>query len=175
MNPYSTFKNRLFSGLIDGLIFLPFILGDYYLDLSNKYVFIGYNIMYILSYLIYSVYFHGKYGQTIGKRVMKVRVLDMSENNVIGYKRAFLRDSVWLLIYLIASIDLVMISDDLIILTEQHRNEYDIRFLKMWGIWLLFELISFWATSKRRTIHDFIADSVVVKLEKSVSPAKRLL
>ena len=42
----------------------------------------------------YYVYFHGTTGQTLGKKVLNIKVVDMSTGGTIDYGRAFLR---WLL------------------------------------------------------------------------------
>lgn len=51
------------------------------------------SLVYVVSFsifLFYYIFFIGKYGQTFGKKLVGLKVVD-SENNVIGYKKAFYR------------------------------------------------------------------------------------
>jgi uncharacterized RDD family membrane protein YckC len=52
--------------------------------------FLGYGIVLLLA-LFYEIYFIGAKGQTIGKRVMGVKVLDAQTGGPIGMGRAFVR------------------------------------------------------------------------------------
>jgi len=87
---YSTFGNRLFAGLIDGLLFLPLtLIADYVIveDRTRLWSDLAFNCI----WMIYVVVGHGKYGQTIGKKLMNIKVLDIGEEKLIGYTRAFYR------------------------------------------------------------------------------------
>src|SRR5687767_10632897 len=118
MNPFSkyqTFLQRFLAAIIDGLIFMPFIIVDNYLhkyDASNL-VFLGWMLLNTIAWSLYSIIGHGKYGQTISKKVMDIKVLDLDEMHVIGYKRAFLRESFWIVasLIVIAYCVYVMITD----------------------------------------------------------------
>ncbi len=163
MNKYHTFWNRLFAGLIDGLIIGAFSLIDNYIDLTNKSIFVTWTIIYAIIGITYSVYFHGKIGQTIGKIALNIKVVDVDENTTIGYKRAFYRESIWIAIELITIIYFVTSSWNAINVNEQIIAEYE----DLGGIlaiaWLIVELTTMMFNQKRRAIHDYIANSVVIK------------
>jgi len=93
IHKYNTFGKRFIAGLIDGLIFLPFvILDNKFEDTTNKPLFIGWTLFHTICWTLYLVISHGKYGQTIGKRLMGIKVLDINEQGVINYKNSFLRE-----------------------------------------------------------------------------------
>ena len=93
---YNTFSKRLLAGIIDTSVFLPFsIINRQIENNNNKNLLISWTIFYTICWTLYVIIGHGKYGQTIGKRLMNIKVFDINEQNVIGYKRAFFREAVW--------------------------------------------------------------------------------
>tara|TARA_B100001971_G_C18253904_1_gene580429 strand:+ start:122 stop:619 length:498 start_codon:yes stop_codon:yes gene_type:complete len=44
-----------------------------------------------IIYILYYTYFEGKYGQTVGKKLSRIKVIDEYTRKQIGYKNAFLR------------------------------------------------------------------------------------
>jgi uncharacterized RDD family membrane protein YckC len=80
---YKTFWSRFWAGWIDTLIFIPLMIIDHFIwkffgQLPIIIVLIWY-VTYYISFNIYSVLMHGKYGQTLGKMAMRVKVLAISE------------------------------------------------------------------------------------------------
>ena len=47
-------------------------------------------------------YFHGKFGQTIGKMALKIKVMDISETRTINFKQALRRESIPLFLTMIS-------------------------------------------------------------------------
>lgn len=93
MEKYSTFLRCLFSAIIDGILFIPFShLGAYIEQHNNRPLFTCWLFLYACLLIFYSVYLHGRYGQTLGKKVMNIKVLDLSESKKIGLKHAFYRE-----------------------------------------------------------------------------------
>jgi len=167
MSQYQTFWKRFFSGIIDSLFFLPITYADHYIDVSNKYAFTFWIFLNAISWLIYSIYLHGKFGQTFGKRILGLKVLDIDEVNFIGYKRAFLRELIWTAVYFASIVYLIMISWNTSIIDGQLEEKYDNFFAIIVCVWLLLELLTVMINSKRRALHDFIANTVVIKLNKN--------
>ncbi len=162
---HRTFRNRFFAGLIDGFIFLPlFIVGDY---LTHKMLIsvLWYDLAETIFWTIYVVVGHGKYGQTIGKWLMNVKVLNLEENGLIGYKKAFYRESIWFLISLSAIIywliKLRFENFDIPANLEKYENLT----LFFAGGWIVIELSTMLMNNKRRALHDFMGGSVVVNLK----------
>ena len=47
--------------------------------------------MITIIYILYYTYFEGKHGQTVGKKISRIIVIDKETKNQIGYKNAFIR------------------------------------------------------------------------------------
>src|SRR5688572_12890224 len=93
MNRYQTLGKRIIATLIDGLVFLPIVILNVWIadaDVSDRIYFVVALVETIFS-IGYSVLLHWKYGQTLGKMAVKVRVLDISEKP-ISFWQALLRD-----------------------------------------------------------------------------------
>jgi uncharacterized RDD family membrane protein YckC len=166
-NRYKTFANRFLAGIIDGLIFIPFfIIGEMFF--ADKYTSqLWLNLSETVLYTVYVVVGHGKYGQTIGKKVMKIKVLDLEESNLIGYKRAIIRESIWILISLSLSVYFIMDSDGASLNGQDEIARHDNISTMVSFAWLAAELITMLTNNKRRALHDFMAGSVVINLKKA--------
>jgi uncharacterized RDD family membrane protein YckC len=157
----------LLANIIDGLIFLPLsIVGSQVTNTNDKSTFIGWNLFASICWLLYSVIGHGRYGQTIGKRVMAIKVLDLDENNLIGYKRAFFRESIWFFSVIIGLAYLLISSSNSSTLDDSTMTSYGGIIGISSIIWLALELFTMLFNDKRRALHDFMAGSVVVKLDE---------
>ena len=168
IHKYHTFGKRFVAGLIDGLIFIPFsILDNRFEDTDNKAIFIGWTLLHTICWTLYVVIGHGKYGQTIGKRLMGIKVFDLNEKTLIGYKNAFLRESVWVFAVIAGIIYLAISTSNTSAFNEVIKATYydDIVGFTS-GIWLILELITMFFDKKRRALHDFLAGSVVVDLNE---------
>jgi uncharacterized RDD family membrane protein YckC len=169
---YNTFWKRLFAGIIDGLVFLPLIIfqtiiEEYFIDMYSRWIFIGFEFFYAICWMLYVVVGHGKYGQTVGKKLLKIKVFDIDEKNLIGYRRAFLRESVWFFVSIAGIIYLIIITQNISSINEGISEKYD----DIVGLtslsWFVVELITMLSNYKRRAVHDFIAGSVVVDLKEN--------
>ena len=162
LNKYSTAGRRFVAGLVDGMVLLPIgLIDSWALDSSPPLTAIWLLISYPAGW-VYSVLMHGYYGQTIGKMVCGVKVLDTSEHP-ITMRQAFLRDSV---IIVINTLSLV-ISLYVVIIGGGSRSrtlanmDWIVGFMAF--IWFAAEIVTLLTNRKRRAIHDFIAGTVVVR------------
>jgi uncharacterized RDD family membrane protein YckC len=168
MDRYSTFAARFLAGMIDGLVFIPIALvGAFVINSPDDGValFLVWSAIGYSSYWLYSVLLHARYGQTLGKRVMGVRVLDVSESRIPTLLQAILRDSVYIVLNTAALVYLFV----LVI-----RGEYTAigmsesapdRIMNWIGIgWFLTETLTMLTNDKKRALHDFIARTVVVRV-----------
>jgi uncharacterized RDD family membrane protein YckC len=164
---YDTFAKRLLAGIVDGIIFMPLSILVKELDHSdNTNTFISVAFIYVVCRLLYTVIGHGKYGQTIGKRVMNIKVFDLQEQHVIGYKKAFARDSVWFIAE-ITGLVYLMVAGYEVVPGDKITDNYLTSFVRITiGSWFLLELISMFFNDKRRAIHDYLAGSVVIDLNE---------
>jgi uncharacterized RDD family membrane protein YckC len=150
LEKYDTFFPRLGAIVIDGL---PFI--GLYFFLETVTTEIVCDIVSDIAWIFYSIYLHGKYGQTLGKWLFKIKVLDHATEKIIGFRKACFREI----------ITIVFIPLDLLIRWwfDSYENS-EFVFLGIYLGWIIAELIVMFSNSKRRSVHDHIAGSVVVKL-----------
>jgi uncharacterized RDD family membrane protein YckC len=167
---YANTYQRFFASLIDGIIFIPFAFLDAYLvDTNNLLIIIPWLIAYDVINFIYSIICNYKFGQTIGKIMMGIMVVDASESKSLTLKQAFLRDSI---LILICSTSLLFHISIFIINGRYSEELLDNYFLIEAGIalgWVLLELIVMQTNPKRKAIHDYIANTVVIDLENKNS------
>ena len=164
-NKYSNFWRRFFAIWIDAIVFLPLEwIDDYVLSgvISSSGVF-AWGIVNSLIGITYYVGMHAKYGQTIGKMVTRVKVVDVSESRNLTLKQSCMRDIVPIMLipfnfYVYAQLSFYDNTWDSL---EQGRIVIFVGYV-MTG-WVILEFISMLFNHKRRAIHDFIAGSVVVK------------
>ena len=156
---YSTFWPRFWAPSIDHIILWPVIsllpaviLSTFPSALNATSIFVT------LSYYGYSIYFHGTRGGTIGKLKCKIKVVSAKEEKKIGLKKAFIRDSIPLLLSMVIYIYILFLEPE---------NVPDSRYLNVvqaiYGIWFLAEITTMLTNKKRRALHDFLAGTVVVK------------
>ena len=166
MEKYQTFWKRFFAALIDGIVLYPLSLIDIAANnSSNQFLFgIGIFVSSFL-YIFYFIILHAKYGQTLGKKLMNIKVVDVAEVELIGFKRAMTRESPLLIatvaIFLYLFVSLFLLKN--IKLTTAKEKYYDLSFLSSFG-WLITELISMFLNPKKRAINDLLAKDVVVKI-----------
>ena len=162
---YSTFEARVIAGLLDGLVFAPLIVIDRFIDSPEDGVglFLIWSAIAYSAVWLYSVLFHTLSGQTLGKRAVGVKVLDISETRTPTLLQAVLRDSVYIALNTAALCYLVV----LVVsgrYTETGFSESWLSHVAEWiaGGWFAIEVVTMLMNSKRRALHDFIARTVVV-------------
>jgi uncharacterized RDD family membrane protein YckC len=166
MNPmekYSTAWRRVLASFIDGIVFIPLMILDYNLMESNSiWILIAWLIVYECISFLYSIFMHAKYGQTIGKMLAGITVMNIGEERHINLKEAIRRDLVWIIVSLAGlfyfSITSVMSPGN----TYENLLLYDEFYSILVMAWTVIELLSMITNKKRRAVHDYIAGSVVV-------------
>ena len=167
---YRTFWPRFWAGFIDGFVLLPLAWIDsaVWTNISATPFLVFWFVVYSLSGVAYTVVLHGLYGQTIGKRVMGVKVLDISEAR-LSMRQAVLRDSVLLLLLVWAlAIDLptVFVGKSPYAEGASMTAAHWISLYAMLA-WFALELITMLTNDKRRALHDLVAGSVVVRVARA--------
>ena len=164
---YKTGLRRLGAGIIDALVFFPLFFADSFIrdNLNNKIGLLLWLIFYLVVSFFYTVFMHYKYGQTLGKMATKIKVLTLDETRNLSILQSLLRDSFCILVQTVGLIYFIvqLISADSS--TTELLDSFD-HFVGTVGlVWLLLELVSMLTNEKRRAIHDFIAGSVVIKID----------
>jgi len=170
---YSTFSQRFRAGLIDFGVALLMLTLIYFETISIP-VAIGIHIFTGFIGTFYAIYFHANYGATIGKLVMKIRVVN-PDGTKIGYKKALLRSSVdvilsiliiWITIYTLLNInaqaflsaELVDRSDMLVMFYPELQEKLDYLVVG----WYFSEFVVLTMNKRKRALHDYIAGTIVV-------------
>jgi uncharacterized RDD family membrane protein YckC len=165
---YQTFWPRFWAGWIDALVFLPL----YFVDSSVQgttaapIVLALWFVLYTFSTDVYTVAMHARYGQTLGKMLMGVKVLDLSETR-LSLRQALLRDVVPIAFSLIAVMSGV---PRVLAGLDPYWDASNFTWIdKIWMfgslLWFVAELVTMLTNAKRRAVHDFIARSVVARVD----------
>lgn len=161
---YRTGLKRFWAAFVDGVVFLPLLLAELWIHKATNNISILFIWATFVSFTppVYSVILHYKTGQTVGKWVAGVKVLDISEARKLTFFQSIYRDGFYLLVALIGLLYygfLLTRTDGTIDILADYTN-----FSNMCGFWwILLEIMTMLTNSKRRALHDFIARSVVVK------------
>jgi uncharacterized RDD family membrane protein YckC len=168
---YSTFGPRFWTGFVDSCVLWPIgVISGVYLivkiptGLAAALVIVG-----NLSWLFYTVLLHARYGQTIGKMVTKVRVVDFRTESKISIRQAWLREGIPLLLSVggvIYEISLIL-NGRLTSTTIASDQLFNDRWYWLANsvplLWFAAEVLTMLTNRKRRALHDFIAGTVVVR------------
>lgn len=153
---YQNFLKRLGAAIIDGVIFLPILFLSNELFGPDPERSIGWQIIQNGLYYAYSIIGHTLYGQTVGKRLTSIKVVqNVDETKLLSLRQAFLRDSIGVLISLLQLFILVFNYGD----TEIGQI---IIFVSTF-LWIVAEMVTMLFNNKRRSVHDYIAKSVVIR------------
>lgn len=176
---YAGFFVRVRARLNDSLVTAPLIvLGMWSLAHSRSAALLVI-FPFFLCIPLYYIYFIGRWGQTIGDRVLGIRVVNI-DGAKATYRQAIYRESVSLSISLVQNavffIALLSVSaaafnsapdlQEKMKLLEGHMLIPDALFNLIATIWGLGDFIVLLLNEKRRAIHDFIAGTVVIHVEK---------
>ncbi|MGB0732193.1 MAG: RDD family protein [Pontibacterium sp.] len=166
MKKYKTFWLRLLALFIDGLVFLPLSWVDEYVlsGAVGAYGIVGWGIFYSLISIAYYVLMHVKFGQTLGKMAVRVKVLNVTEEGYISLKQACIR-----YIPLFAALPMgVMMYVYLAFYPSEIEAFSSSNFVLYTAgaaiVWALLDIVTFIFQEERRALHDLIAGSVVVRV-----------
>ena len=164
---YRTFWRRVVAGLLDALILTPLFVSEavIYSATGGSAAFAITSLGGSAVFFAYSIILHAKYGQTLGKRITGVRVLDVSGRSITG-RQAILRDVPNIALTLVSFVLHVPLllgggvpfEGDSTTVTE--RVDIALTFA-----WMVLEAGTMLTNPKRRAIHDYLAGTIVVRLD----------
>ena len=174
-NLYAGFGSRFASLLLDALILLPVIFAILYFNSAALNMYFYTIIPSFIFNMWYHIYLPKKYGGTPGKLIMGLQILKLDVYE-IGWKEAFLRH----LIVMILSIFSVILMINVIYKADSatfeslnwlKQNQYlmslspSLFLIYTWlsNIWTWSELIVLLTNSRKRALHDYVANTVIVK------------
>ena len=172
---YAGFWLRLKAGLIDFVILLPLFLVGFWATTGGPAGAVAYSMVSSAVYFAYSIAGHAIWGQTLGKHVVRIRVVDVTGRR-IGWRQAVRRSSVDIILGVIAQVAYtwvilrIPVAEFEALTWVQIQNRY-VAERPTWAAateyvywaWLASEVVSVLFNKRRRALHDFIAGTVVVK------------
>jgi uncharacterized RDD family membrane protein YckC len=161
---YRNGLKRIWAAIVDVIVFLPLLLVEQWIFRTTQSATLILSWLILTAFLpiIYSIILHYKYGQTIGKWVVGVRLIDINGTRKISFKQSVLRDILYLTVEVIGLFYFLFLmsqASDPKYLFNDYNNFSEAPLF----IWTLLELISMLTNSKRRALHDFLAKTVVVR------------
>jgi len=162
---YRTFWPRFWAGFVDALVLSPLAALDYWFQkhLPSSGLQAAWFACHAMVFPVYDIYMHGRFGQTVGKRWLRVKVIDVS-GAPLTMRQAFLREAInlpFLLWSVIATVSFILHGGDPTDFMTPARNgpPEGLTF----GLFAL-ELLSTLGSSQRRALHDLVAGSVVIRV-----------
>ncbi|NQZ30855.1 MAG: RDD family protein [Oceanospirillaceae bacterium] len=176
---YAGFWKRFGAGVVDMLVMLPFMYLTYLLEGLSLVVAMGAVVISSSLYSAYSLFFHYKYGATLGKMATGIKVT-LPDGKRIGIREALLRSSVdicFAVLLLTAQMTALSIADFPMLSTLgfTERSEYLLSIYPSWYakvdiaslVWVFSELFVLLLNKRKRALHDFIAGTVVINKDYS--------
>ena len=160
---YKTFVQRLAALIIDGIALFPVsLLVNSVIDGNGTMGFIERTILLNVTWVGYSTWMHGKYGQTLGKMASNIKVYSLDEKSLIGYDKALLRETIWLGVSFVGLVYVLIRGAG----SSDPETMYNDITMYPSLVSAIVELVTMFTNSKRRALHDFIAGSVVLDITK---------
>lgn len=181
MMRYAGFWRRLGAGLVDFVLLVPFIALFIWVERLSRTAPIALQVPWALLTAAYNIYFHGRWGQSIGKMVAHIRVVSVS-GDAISWKQVLLRFSVDAVLGVADAasrlIGLSRISPTKYLTlswTERGQRLFELSpgdglLVAALNVWFWSEIVVLLFNRRRRALHDFIAGTVVIH---APDPAKR--
>jgi DNA uptake protein ComE-like DNA-binding protein/uncharacterized RDD family membrane protein YckC len=179
---YATFWQRFAAMWIDLFVLLPIMAVHVWLESESKITALVLVIPMAIVYDSYSIYCHGRFGQTVGKRVMGIRVV-LTTGEAIGWRTAWLRSSVDVMFSVLGVIAsfmaLTAISDTEFYGVGWMQQSQNLSALEpAWlgwteeatQIWVWSEVVVMLFNKRRQALHDFIAGTVVITMHQEPMP-----
>jgi uncharacterized RDD family membrane protein YckC len=172
---YAGFGKRFLAGLIDGLIFSPVIVANGLLYRQSKPLALLFTVLLPLLGWAYTLFFHARWGQTLGKKAVNIRILKVS-GEPISWREAFLRSSVDIVLNTVYTLGMLFAlshfpESAFAPLARTQWSKHLAQFSPVWlgwvnilrDIWFWSELVTLFFNEKKRALHDFLAGTVVVQ------------
>jgi len=162
---YQTIRQRIGAEIVDLFLFSPLFV-VYYLAIFRGQFSIPFRIfiafLWPASLFTYQIAMHVRYGQTVGKMIVKIRLVDISGSKLKA-GQAFLRPVVDIVLAISSFLINLPALLDGQIPSRMDRGSPEVIYQATTMAWAVIAVIILLANSKRRSIPDFIAGSVIVK------------
>lgn len=153
MDKYNTLPRRLVSRMLDASV----LLGIYWLCFSILSISES-DMRYVISIVYFSYYLFSlnKYAQTPGMFIMGTKIVDVKDRGTPNLFQVFIRELFGVFIVLVS----------VLVLKKYAQGENDIirLFFYTQSSWFILQFFVVIMSRTHRTIHDFIAQTVIVKV-----------
>ena len=158
---YETFWPRFWAAIIDSLVLAPLSwVGSLALGSTTGLIAVVCLAGLLLGPSTYAIVLHRLYGQTVGKALMRVRILDHSERRGIDFRQAFVRESP---VVLASALTLYSSAYAAYLGVSSYAWGPGSMELAVWNLWLWLEMATMVFNKRRRALHDLMAGTVVVR------------
>jgi len=170
---YSTFGPRFWTGCVDACVMWPVgFLVTAMLTIHLPAAFAAAAVLgQSLVWLCYTVRMHAKHGQTYGKMVCYVKVVDFKSEGAISFRQALVREvipiltSLGILGYEIYALLTGILSPEAVARGDLGKTTPMLLLGSLPGLWFFAEVITMLTNEKRRALHDFLAGTVVIRTD----------
>lgn len=182
---YAGFWQRLGAAAIDLLVFIPFMGIYHLLDSLSIWISIVTVLLYSLLASAYSIFFHHRFGATIGKMATGIKVTRPNGSR-ISLKQAVVRSSIdagFAFSLAVAQAIAISTVDPASYLNADwmQRVSHIEPSLPLWYgpinfvsvLWVYSELTVLLFNKRKRALHDFIAGTVVIHQKHSIQDPQR--
>ena len=169
---YLTFWPRFWAGPVDGYVLWPpgLVFGFAMRRYSSPGLGLSLSLVSNVLSVIYTVWLHARYGQTVGKMVCKVQVVDHLTEAPISLRQAILCECIPLIANLGTLGYLFYLIGSGALTGEAWKHPERVVNLFLFGVlsmapllWFVVEVVTMFSNDKRRALHDLIAGTVVVR------------
>lgn len=159
--------------MADVVVFFPLIFISRtvwaHSDSIPNVVLVLFYIMYSFAGCVYSILLHGIFGQTLGKMLFKVKVIDASENAPITMAQAVRRDAIPVVLTafgLLTQVPAICRGGTPYDTNAYSLGVFDWVMISTGTLWFWAEIITMLTNKRRRAVHDLIARSVVIRIRQ---------
>jgi uncharacterized RDD family membrane protein YckC len=181
---YSGFWRRIIAYHIDIVVVLPVVMIFGFFGAGSQSLAVILVPFKGFAFLVYTFYYHGRYGQTLGKRWLRIKVLTTAGEPIgfIGSARRCIIMAAESIPWVAAGMVAIprVPADQYYAL---HGHEYTLlekSFYPAWyplclwivGAIVVAELISMFITARKQSLHDLIASTIVVRVAQQSVPGQ---
>ncbi len=166
---YNTFFRRCIALWIDGeaLAIVALLKPPILTNVHETNAIVAALIFFLVLPTVYAVVCNAVFGKTIGKHLTGLKVVSIDETP-LSWWGAIRRDSIELLIKVIPVVWALEDVEfwralELDVLARSMAPKWERFATLIFGFWLIGEVVSVFASRKRRALHDYVAGSVVVR------------
>jgi uncharacterized RDD family membrane protein YckC len=173
---YAGFWLRFFAGCIDFAVLLPPMAVSLYFEQKSRMFHLYAFLPTLVVWLWFHVYLVERYGGTPGKLLLKIRIA-MADGSQVTLKAAALRYGAVFALSGLSSWAIILaalsMTDEMYFsLSYMERNRKLVEMAPSWYFmaimametWLLIGFLTMMFNKKRRAVHDFMAGTVVIRL-----------